>query len=159
MESHYKIFDTSIIWNLWLINCCFNIFIIYKSTLSNMEKNKQNIDSKQLISEIKQLLSKPKLTVENMIFSDVNEEDFEKPDEFNDGYEEEKEVETVPEESGSEVDVTDTINKIRQLALQAIAKLADNPTSEQYQLLKKVWNIVDKAFESKDNKQTSNGDI
>ena len=75
-----------------------------------MEKKKQNIDSKQLISEMKQLLSKPKLTVENMIFSDVNEQDFEKPDEFNDGYEEEKEVETVPEESGSEVDVTDTIN-------------------------------------------------
>ena len=41
-----------------------------------MEKKKQNIDSKQLISEMKQLLSKPKLTVENMIFSDVNEEDF-----------------------------------------------------------------------------------
>ena len=142
-----------------IVKFTFNIFIIYKSTLSNMEKKKQNIDSKQLISEMKQLLSKPKLTVENMIFSDVNEEDFEKPDEFNDGYEEEKEVETVPEKSGSEVDVTDTINKIRQLALQAIAKLADNPTSEQYQLLKKVWNIVDKAFESKDNKQTSNGDI
>lgn len=124
-----------------------------------MEKKKQNIDSKQLISEMKQLLSKPKLTVENMIFSDVNEEDFEKPDEFNDGYEEEKEVETVSEESESEVDVTDTINKIRQLALQAIAKLADNPTSEQYQLLKKVWNIVDKAFESKDNKQVGNGEV
>ena len=121
-----------------------------------MEKKKQNIDSKQLISEMK---SKPKLTVENMIFSDVNEEDFEKPDEFNDGYEEEKEVETVPEESRSEVDVTDTINKIRQLALQAIAKLADNPTSEQYQLLKKVWNLVDKAFENKDNKQVGNGEV
>ena len=142
-----------------IVKCTFNIFIIYKSTLSNMEKKKQNIDSKQLISEMKQLLSKPKLTVENMIFSDVNEEDFEKPDEFNDGYEEEKEVETVPEESGSEVDVTDTINKIRQLALQAIAKLADNPTSEQYQLLKKVWNLVDKAFENKDNKQVGNGEV
>ena len=142
-----------------IVKCTFNIFIIYKSTLSNMEKKKQNIDSKQLISEMKQLLSKPKLTVENMIFSDVNEEDFEKPDEFNDGYEEEKEIETVPGESESEVDVTDTINKIRQLALQAIAKLADNPTSEQYQLLKKVWNLVDKAFENKDNKQVGNGEV
>lgn len=124
-----------------------------------MEKKKQNIDSKQLISEMKQLLSKPKLTVENMIFSDVNEEDFEKPDEFNDGYEEEKEVETVPEESGSEVDVTDTINKIRQMALQAIAKLADNPTSKQYDIMKRIWNICDKSFESKDNKQVGNGEV
>lgn len=124
-----------------------------------MERKKQNIDSKQLISEMKQLLSKPKLTVENMIFSDVNEEDFEKPEEFNDGYKEEKEIETVPEESRSEIDVTDTINKIRQLALQAIAKLADDPTSDQYQLLKKVWNLVDKAFENKDNKQIGNGEV
>lgn len=123
-----------------------------------MEKKKQNIDSKQLISEMKQLLHKPKLTVENMIFSDVNEEDFEKPDEFSDGYEEKETMKEVPEESRSEIDVTDTINKIRQLALQSIAKLADNPTSEQYQLLKKVWNLVDKAFENKDNKQIGNGE-
>lgn len=124
-----------------------------------MERKKQNIDSKQLISEMKQLLSKPKLTVENMIFSDVNEEDFEKPDEFSDGYEEKKPMENVPEENVNSVDVTDTINKIRQLALQAIAKLADDPTSDQYQLLKKVWNLVDKAFENKDNKQIGNGEV
>ena len=123
-----------------------------------MEKKKQNIDSKQLISEMKQLLSKPKLTVENMIFSDVNEEDFENPDEFNDGYEERETMKEVPEKNANPVDVTDTINKIRQLALQAIAKLADDPTSEQYQLLKKVWNLVDKAFENKNNDTSNSGE-
>lgn len=117
-----------------------------------MEKKKQNINSKELITEMKQLLHNPKLTVENMIFSDVNEEDFEKPDEFNDGYEEKGEMAKIPEDDNNQVDVTDTINKIRQMALQAIAKLANDPTSDQYQLLKKVWNLVDKAFENKDTK-------
>ena len=93
-----------------------------------------------------------------MIFSDVNEEDFENPDEFNDGYEERETMKEVPEKNANPVDVTDTINKIRQLALQAIAKLADDPTSEQYQLLKKVWNLVDKAFENKNNDTSNSGE-
>ena len=71
---------------------------------------------------------------------------------------EEKEVETVPEESGSEVDVTDTINKIRQMALQAIAKLADNPTSKQYDIMKRIWNICDKSFDNKNNETNNSGE-
>ena len=112
-------------------------------------KKKQDIDSKQLISEMSQMLRKPKLTMENMIFSDVNEDGFEDTEDFSEAQPEENE--DIPQNT-NDVDVTDTINKIRQLSLQAIAKLADNPTSEQYQLLKKVWNLVDKSFEAKENK-------
>lgn len=110
-----------------------------------MKTKNQNTENKELIREMKQMLHKPTMTLESMIFSGMNEE----------GDEEDEFVEEMPSDDmpvGDSVDVTDSINKIRQIALQAIAKLADNPTSEQYQLLKKVWNLVDKAFESKDNK-------
>lgn len=116
-------------------------------------KKKQNINSKQLISEMSQMLRKPKLTMENMIFSDVNEDDFENTEDFSEAQQGEENAD-VPQNANG-IDVTDTINKIRQLSLQAIAKLADNPTSDQYQLLKKVWNLVDKSFETKENKVVS----
>lgn len=40
------------------------------------------------------------------------------------------------------------IDQIRVLALKGVAKLANNPTSESYQLLKKIWQTVDKAAET-----------
>lgn len=116
-----------------------------------MKTKVQDINNKQLIREMKQMLHKPTMTLESMIFSGVNEEGNE--DEYGDEVPSEEISQNVPNDNG--VDVTDSINKIRQIALQAIAKLADNPTSEQYILLKKVWNMVDKAFENKENKMTN----
>lgn len=49
--------------------------------------------------------------------------------------------------------VTQLINQIRQLALQGIAKLANNPTSIQYDALKKVWQIIDKTVDVRDDKK------
>lgn len=102
----------------------------------------------KLIVEMQQILRKPKLTMENMIFSDINEDDFDDTEDINTEDE-------FQDDNLNKKDVTDDINKIRQIALQAISKLADNPTSEQYQLLKKVWNIVDKAFENKESNKYS----
>ena len=48
----------------------------------------------------------------------------------------------------SDPEVTQLINKIRQIALQGIAKLANNPSSLQYDALKKVWQIIDKTVET-----------
>lgn len=50
-------------------------------------------------------------------------------------------------------EVTGIINNIRQMALNGIAKLANNPTSRQYDALKKIWQIVDKTVEIKDDKR------
>lgn len=105
--------------------------------------NKKNCGT--LIEEMKKLLKKPTLTMESMIFSDVNEDDLEHDDDVPEMRDEE------PDYDGhgpANDDITEIINKIRQLSLQAIAALADDPTSPQYQLLKKVWNLVDKSFES-----------
>lgn len=109
----------------------------------NMNKKENN-----LIVEMQQILRKPKLTMENMIFSDVNEDEFDNEDDIDD--EEDFQDSVINKDNN----VTEDINKIRQIALQAIAKLANDPTSEQYQLLKKVWNIVDKAFETKENNKS-----
>lgn len=48
----------------------------------------------------------------------------------------------------TETCVDDDIVKIRQIALGAIAKLADQPTSPIYQTMKKIWAICDKTTES-----------
>lgn len=40
------------------------------------------------------------------------------------------------------------IDEIRKIALQTIARLAEDPTSESYQMMKKIWVMCDKALES-----------
>lgn len=60
-------------------------------------------------------------------------------------YHEEKPI----EEKGMDVDKF--LDDIRKQSLKGMAQLADNPLSEQYQTLKKVWQIVDKAAEIKQN--------
>lgn len=47
------------------------------------------------------------------------------------------------------------LNTIRKMALDGIRELADNPTSELYIMLKKVWDMIDKAQNTKENKQPS----
>ena len=47
-------------------------------------------------------------------------------------------------------EVVNIINKIRTIALQGIAKLANTPDSPLYDTLKKVWQLIDKTVETKD---------
>lgn len=44
--------------------------------------------------------------------------------------------------------IKNEIDQIRQIALKTIARLAENPTSESYQMMKKIWMTCDKAIES-----------
>lgn len=56
-----------------------------------------------------------------------------------------------PQDKGSEkatlMDVKDEINQIRVIALKTIARLSDYPNSEGYNMMKKIWNMCDKAME------------
>lgn len=118
-----------------------------------MKTKNQNTENKELIREMKQMLHKPTMTLESMIFSGMNEE----------SDDEDKFAEEMPSDDMSSqnipvsdsVDVTDSINKIRQIALQAIAKLANDPTSKQYDIMKRIWNICDKSFDNKNNETNS----
>ena len=40
------------------------------------------------------------------------------------------------------------LTQIRKIALNVITRLADQPSCEQYQLMKKIWDTVDKAIEN-----------
>lgn len=76
-------------------------------------------------------------------------------DEYGDDMEsmpEEESMNQPPKEKSNEsvkMDVEEFIDDIRKQSLQGMAQLADDPNSEQYIILKKVWQIVDKAAESK----------
>ena len=122
--------------------------------------NNKNNDS--LIEEMKLILrdKTPSLTVESLVFGEHNDlmADVDqlppkaaigRPGAQMDSkpfqYEEDEKI----EQNVSQVDaeIKPIIDKIRVLALQGIAKLANNPTSSSYQLLKKIWQTVDKAAE------------
>ena len=120
---------------------------------------------RQLIDEMKMMLNdKPSLTL-----TDFLTETFILPEGFDDGMgqtstppaqtpqptttqpvNQQNNNEQVPVEnkiSGIEKELTD----IRKISLNVITRLADQPSSEQYQLMKKIWNTVDKAIENGNN--------
>ena len=121
---------------------------------------KRNYTSR-LIEEMNQLLDKGRKLNETMQWSpeqydtEANEPGFDAGPELAYGYEDEEDGGTNMEQPALQGDpeVTNMINQIRQIALQGIAKLANNPTSPQYDALKKVWQIIDKTVEVKDTKQ------
>ena len=104
---------------------------------------------KNIITEINDLLNKnnKKLTVESLVFNETDEPGYDYIPDFENAEEESepKEVQNIPENNAA----TDVINKIRVMALQGIAKLADQPQSPQYDCLKKVWQLLDKTVEMK----------
>jgi len=67
-----------------------------------------------------------------------------------DSFEEEipQEDDVLPQDKGSDVTgIEKELTQIRKIALSVINRLADQPTSNQYDTMKKIWNMVDKAIE------------
>lgn len=99
-------------------------------------------DNMNEVKELGKMLTEIKhLTLENFIM----------PEEEYSSFEEEmpKEEEPAPQEAPKD-DVTgieDELTQIRKIALSVINRLADQPTSPQYDTMKKIWNMVDKAIE------------
>ena len=92
------------------------------------------------VEDLRKMLTETKrLTLENYILPE-EEEPFE--DEMP-PMEEEFPQEAPSDMSGIEKELT----QIRKIALSVINRLADQPTSEQYETMKKIWNMVDKAIE------------
>lgn len=114
---------------------------------------------KDIINEMKLMLNdKPSLTLENYI-----SETFILPENFGEnGFEEEtssipqqvtnQEVEKVQPVENKISGIEKELTQIRKIALNVITRLADQPSSEQYILMKKIWNTVDKAIENGNDK-------
>ena len=102
--------------------------------------------NREIIDEMKLMLEdKPSLTLESFVMPHTHENE----EEQYDGEEQEPNIhieepeEMTADNSGIEKELT----QIRKIALSAINKLADRPTSNQYKVMKQIWNQVDKATE------------
>ena len=96
---------------------------------------------KNNINEMKEFASKmPKTINEALNFESEME-----PMDYED--EEMPEEEPVEKEEEPDMDVMAFVDDIRKKSLRGMAKLADNPDDERYQLLKKIWQICDKKPE------------
>ncbi|MCD8207115.1 MAG: hypothetical protein LUD72_04165 [Bacteroidales bacterium] len=103
---------------------------------------KKNIDTKSLIEEMDMLLSKKAPVLESLMMPDEDPiacvgDECAKGPECCDG---EKCATTG-------CCIKDEVDQIRQIALEAICKLAQDPSSEAYQFAKKIWNLCDKFVE------------
>lgn len=124
----------------------------------NVRHNRKN--TRELISEMKRMLHEPKLTMENMIFSELDDKDTEPNNEMtpNDGNSKNNMADNSnnTNEETKDFSAHDAISQIRKISLRAVAQLADNPTSPEYELFKKIWNICDKGVENGQNKKHNN---
>ena len=122
-------------------------------------KFKRNIVMKRTnfaaINEIREMLgTTKKLTLESFIMPDEDasytrreaqaDERVAPQDNVEEFSKEEKQGDGVANISGIEKELT----QIRKIALSVINRLADRPTSEDYNTMKKIWNLVDRAIES-----------
>lgn len=128
-----------------------------------MKKNTDN--TRQLISEMKQLLNKTntrKITLEGLVYGEDGEEMMnnqpgqmpqeggmpaESPEQQMQGQQPMEGQEPNPLDEDPEV--AKLITSIRVSTLEGLRKLAQNPESAQYELLKKIFLLVDKAVEDK----------
>jgi len=132
--------------------------------------NNINKESERLINEMKQTLKTrmPKLTLESLVFDEAM-------DDFDGNYDDMPQGRPAPQQqmidnkpfnaaddekvaqnvSPIDGEIKPLIDQIRVLALQGVAKLANNPTSPSYDTLKRVWMLLDKAAENaaKEQKQ------
>lgn len=102
--------------------------------------------NREIIDEMKLMLEdNPKLTLESFVMPSVRENEEteygeEQPTEDNIPMSE-------PEEMTDNSSIEKELTQIRKIALSVINRLADKPTSPQYDTMKKIWNMVDKAIE------------
>lgn len=127
--------------------------------------NKNTDNTRQLISEMKQLLNKTntrKITLEGLVYGEDGEEMMnnqpgqmpqeggmpaESPERQMQGQQPMEGQEPNPLDEDPEV--AKLITSIRVSTLEGLRKLAQNPESAQYELLKKIFLLVDKAVEDK----------
>ena len=110
--------------------------------------NKINSDIKEVESLLK----------ESMNFYEDESMDSEEPTEYNDEISDETEynepeIDNTPIKSDKNVD--SYIDNIRKYSLNGLSALCNNPESEEYQMLKKIFQMCDKKPEKKDNMMES----
>lgn len=109
--------------------------------------------NRETIEEMKMMLDENRsLTLENFVMP--HEEEQHQGDVMNDNsFDEEPPMRNTDDDNleGEEKDditgIEKELTQIRKIALSVINRLADKPTCPQYDTMKKIWNMVDKAIE------------
>ena len=109
--------------------------------------------NRETIEEMKMMLDENRsLTLENFVMP--HEEEQHQGDMMNDNSFDEDPPMHYTDDNHSEGEEKDGITgiekeltQIRKIALSVINRLADRPTCPQYDTMKKIWNMVDKAIE------------
>ena len=111
------------------------------------------------INEIRDLLwenDRNPLTVESLVFGDEEMN----PDELNSpGFDGGKDYDFKVDANGNTImngDVKGILDKMRVMCLQGMTKLSNTPQAPEYDILKKIFNLIDKTVEVKDNSQNKN---
>jgi hypothetical protein len=102
------------------------------------------------IKELTAMLAENKMKRKPLLEGYLSEEDFDEPmiSQGEEDYSlESGEGDAMAMEKGI-LPIKNEIDSIRQIALKTIARLAEDPTSESYQMMKKIWMMCDKAIES-----------
>ncbi len=98
----------------------------------------------------KMLTEMKKLTLENYILPEE--------DSFEEKIPQEDDVLPQQEMDNDVTGIEKELTQIRKIALSVINRLADQPTSPQYDTMKKIWNMVDKAIEQPNKNNGNFGD-
>lgn len=105
------------------------------------------MNKKNNINNIKKLSSRiPKSINEAINFNDIEMEDY---DMMDDETMEEPVEEPIGNSEPSDMGADELINDIRKKALKAMANLADTPEDPNYEVLKKIFMMLDKAVSEK----------
>ena len=109
--------------------------------------------NRETIEEMKMMLDENRsLTLENFVMPHeeeqhqgnmMNDNSFDEESPMHDTDDNHSESEEKDDITGIEKELT----QIRKIALSVINRLADQPTCPQYDTMKKIWNMVDKAIE------------
>lgn len=107
-------------------------------------------DNFKEIDDLRKMLHETKkLTLEGFIMPDEYEDDMPMQDD---------EEEILRGNDSGIADIEKELIQIRKIALSVINRLADQTSSESYDTMKRIWSLVDKAIESKndEDKQGNN---
>lgn len=105
-------------------------------------------ETKNTLNEIKEILNK-NITLESVFFSEDNDEFQNNVDDMNT----DDEIENGDEEFENVNSFEDTVNQIRKTALDGVTAYSSNPSSQEYDFFKKIWNMCDKFVSPKQKTQ------
>lgn len=112
-------------------------------------------DNFSAINDLRRLLNETKrLTLEQFVLPE--------DDEYGDNYGEYGDEEILnsrnqqPTDNNGVADIEKELIQIRKIALSVINRLADQTSSESYDTMKRIWSLVDKAIESKNDEDKDN---